>query len=167
MDLDRDDVLFCLGVKVRVKNIDVNKLIELATRFRAQMKQSKFKIWMRAGLLIQFSIMFSFLLYRDIQQSYFSWSLAVMVVALSIPFGFVMSKLVPMRFDESIKKVTMSIDMVYLVLIWVLVIARVVLGILDRGVTFTDGILCFIIGLMAGRLGGIGLRVRKLKLQQF
>lgn len=74
-----------------------------------------------------------------------------------------MSRFVPMKFDGAIRKVTMSVDFIYLALIWILVVIRVALGYLGRGTTFTDGILCLIIGLMAGRLGGIGLRVRRLK----
>lgn len=163
MDLGRDDVLFRVGIEIRLKDLSVQSLVDLALEFRGRLKQSKYKIWMRAWLLAQFSVFFSYLLFRDINRGYFSWGSAAVVVLLSIPFGFLMSKLVPMRFDRSIKKVTMSVDVVYLILIWLLVIIRITLGILERGTSFADGILCFIIGLMAGRLGGIGLRVRGLK----
>lgn len=127
------------------------------------MKQSRFKIWLRAGLLIQFTLMFSYLLSVDIQKGFFTWSWSLIVVAVSIPFGFWISRWVPMRFDEQLGKVTLSIDFIYLALIWLLVIIRIIVGLLGKGISFSDVIMCLIIGMMAGRLGGIGLRVRKLK----
>lgn len=141
----------------------MSKLITLFHRLRGLMKQSRFKIWLRAGLLIQFSLMFSYLLYLDIQEGYFTWGWSAVVVILSVPLGFWISRWVPMRYDEQIQKVTLSIDIIYLVLIWILVIIRVSVGIIGKGVAFSDVIMCVIIGMMAGRLGGIGLRVRKLK----
>lgn len=141
----------------------MDNLIALFYKFRGLMKQSRFKIWLRAGLLIQFTLMFSYLLSLDIMEGFFTWGWSLFVVALSIPFGFWMSRWVPMRYDEQIQKVTLTIDIIYLVIIWVLVIIRVSIGIIGKWVAFSDVIMCIIIGMMAGRLGGIGLRVRRLK----
>jgi len=40
---------------------------------RGEMKKSRFKIWLRAFLFLQFSAMFSFYFFRDIGNGYFSW----------------------------------------------------------------------------------------------
>jgi hypothetical protein len=40
---------------------------------RGEMKKSRFKIWLRAFLFLQFSAMFSLHFFRDIGNGYFSW----------------------------------------------------------------------------------------------
>ncbi|HIE24537.1 MAG TPA: hypothetical protein EYP74_00900 [Anaerolineales bacterium] len=76
-----------------------------------------------------------------------------------------MSKIVPMRGDVEAQAVTLSIDKIYLALIWILVIAKVLSSYLFELVVIADLIMCIIIGVMGGRLGGIGIRVRKLKIK--
>jgi hypothetical protein len=61
--------------------------------------------------------------------------------------------------------VTLSLDRTYLVLIWVLVIAKLIASHIPSLITISDVIMCSILGIMFGRLGGIGLRVRGLKHQ--
>jgi hypothetical protein len=50
-------------------------------------------------------------------------------------------------------------------LIWVLVIAKLIASRIPVLITASDVIMCVILGIMFGRLGGIGLRVRQLKMQ--
>ncbi len=143
----------------------INSLITFLQSKRGEMKKSRFKIWLRAFLLVQFSFFFSILLYRDIADGYFTWKWVALTILVFIPVGFLMSLLVPMKGNLEVKAVTLSIDKIYLVLIWVLVIAKVLFSYVFDLVTLSDVIMCIIIGIMGGRLGGIGLRVRKLKIE--
>lgn len=76
-----------------------------------------------------------------------------------------MSRLIPMQADLNAKAVTLSLDKIYLILIWVLVIAKLVMGHIPSLVFIADIIMCSILGIMSGRLGGIGIRVRRLKVK--
>ena len=142
----------------------IKSLLKLLQSKRGEMKKSPFKIWLRAFLLIQFSVFFSIYFVYDIGNGYFSWSKVLITILLFIPIGFLMSKLVPMRADVEENAIILSIDKIYLVLIWVLVITKLVASHAFDEVVIADVIMCVIIGIMGGRLGGIGLRVRKLKL---
>jgi hypothetical protein len=133
--------------------------------FRGEMKKSRFKIWLRAFLFVLFSTIFSIYFVRDISNGYFSWGWVALVFVLFIPVGFWMSRLVPMQANQEESAVTLSFDLVYFVLIWVLVIAKLIMGHIPSLIVVADVIMCAIMGIMFGRLGGIGLRVRRLKLQ--
>jgi hypothetical protein len=76
-----------------------------------------------------------------------------------------MSRIVPIQADRESKAVTLSLDRVYLILIWVLVITKLITSHIPRLVPVSDVIMCAILGIMSGRLGGIGLRVRRLKME--
>ena len=132
---------------------------------RGEMKKSHFKIWLRAFLFIQFSAMFSFYFFRDIGNGYFSWKWVALLFTLFIPVGFLMSLIVPMKADLELRAVTLSLDRVYLFLIWLLVIAKLIIGRISPFIPEADFIMCSILGIMFGRLGGIGIRVRQLKLK--
>ncbi|MBT7073380.1 MAG: hypothetical protein HN922_00555 [Anaerolineae bacterium] len=129
------------------------------------MPKSRFKIWLRAFLLIQFSVIFSIYFSHDIAAEYFTWERVAITTLLFIPIGFLMSYLVPMRANIELQAVTFSLDKIYLFLIWLLVITKLLASYLYHTETVADVIMCIIIGIMAGRLGGIGLRVRKLKIK--
>lgn len=133
--------------------------------FRGEMRKSRFKIWLRAALLIQFSGILGFLLFRDISQGHFSWGWIASTIILSVPVGFLMSHLVPMQVSLTARAITLSLDKIYLVLIWILVIAKIIMGQISSLVTISDVIMYIILGIMSGRLGGICLRVRLLKIQ--
>lgn len=132
---------------------------------RGEMKKSRFKIWLRAFLFIQFSAMFSFYFFRDIGNGYFNWERVALLFTLFIPVGFLMSLIVPMRADLELRAVTLSLDRVYLFVIWLLVIAKLIIERIPPFIPEADFIMCAILGIMFGRLGGIGLRVRQLKVQ--
>lgn len=132
---------------------------------RGEMKKSRFKIWLRAALFIQFGGLFSFYLSRDIHQGYFTWSWAALVFISFVPLGFLMSHIVPMQVDMESRAVTLSLDRIYLILIWVLVIAKGIAGHIPSLLVISDVLMCIILGVMFGRLGGIGTRVRQLKLR--
>jgi hypothetical protein len=133
--------------------------------FRGEIKKSRFKIWLRAALLIQFGGIFGFLLFQDILHGHFSWGWAASTMILCIPVGFLMSHLVPMQVNPTAGVVTLSLDKTYLALIWILVIIKIITGQISSLVVVADVIMCVILGLMSGRLGGIGIRVRRLKVQ--
>ena len=133
--------------------------------FRGEMKKSRFKIWLRAGLFVIFSTLFTVYFVRDIHNGYFNWGWTALLFALFIPVGFWMSRIVPMQADDSVKAVTLSFDRTYFILIWVLVIAKLIASRIPVLITTSDVIMCVILGIMFGRLGGIGLRVRQLKMQ--
>jgi hypothetical protein len=132
---------------------------------RSQMKYSRAKIWVRTGLLTIFSILFGTYLVHDMSAGIFHWQWGAAVLALCFPIGMWMSRLVPMQ-AQSAELVTLSFDRIYFVLIWLLVVAKFILGHIPGMNLAADIIMCSILGIMSGRLGGIGLRVRALKRQQ-
>ena len=143
----------------------IKSLLALLQSKRGEMKKSPFKIWLRAFLVVQFSVLFSILLSHDIADGHFTWGWVALTTLFFIPIGFWMSRLVPMRANLEVQAITLSIDKIYLVLIWVLVITKVLCSYVFGLAVVADVIMCTIIGIMGGRLGGIGLRVRKLKIE--
>ncbi|MBT3338054.1 MAG: hypothetical protein HN855_12085 [Anaerolineae bacterium] len=139
--------------------MDKNKILA----FRKEMKKSPFKIWLRAFLLVQFSFIFGVYLFHDIGNGYFKWEWVALLILFFIPVGFLMSHIVPMQANIEERAVTLSLDKIYLVLIWILVIGKLLASYVFHVETISDVIMCTIIGIMGGRLGGIGIRVRKLK----
>lgn len=139
-------------------------LAELLAWMRGEMKKSRFKIWLRAFLFIQFSAIFILYFYRDISAGHFRWEWALLVFLLCLPFGFLMSRLVPMRVDTESRAVLMSLDRIYLVLIWLLVIAKLITGQIPALVFVADICMAVILGVMSGRLSGICTRVHRMKL---
>ena len=143
----------------------MDKIITFLKSFRGEMKKSRFKIWLRAFLFVQFSLLFSVYFFRDIRHGYFKWEWVALVFAAFIPVGFLLSLIVPMKADVDLGAVTLSLDRFYLFLIWFLVIAKLIIGRIPPFTPEADFIMGAIMGIMFGRLGGIGLRVRRLKLQ--
>jgi len=143
----------------------MDKLFPLLKSLRGELKKSRAKIWLRAFLFIQFSLLFSVYFFRDIGHGYFKWEWVALVFAAFIPVGFLLSLVVPMKADAELGAVTFSLDKFYLFLIWFLVIAKLIIGRIPFFTPEADFIMAAIIGIMFGRLGGIGLRVRRLKLQ--
>lgn len=140
-------------------------IISFVKSMRGELKKSRFKIWLRAFLLIQFSALFCVYFFRDIGNGYFTWKSVALVIAAFIPVGFLLSFIVPMKADPELKAVTFSLDRFYLFLIWLLVIAKLIIGRIPAFTPEADFIMSAIIGIMFGRLSGIGIRVRQLKLQ--
>ena len=143
----------------------MDKIFALLRSFRGELKKSRYKIWLRAFLLFQFSAMFALYFFRDIANGYFKWEWVALVCASFIPVGFLLSLIVPMKADENLHAVTLSLDKVYLFLIWFLVIAKLIIGRIPAFTPEADFIMSAILGIMFGRLGGIGLRVRQLKIR--
>lgn len=127
------------------------------------LKQSRAKIWIRTGLLAIFGTLFSYQLYESISAGYFHWSWALFVVLLFLPVGFMMRTLVPMQVHREHRVITLSLDKVYFITIWVLVIAKFVAYYAFSAFFVSDVLMCVILGLMAGRLSGICLRVSHIK----
>ena len=132
---------------------------------RSEMRKSRYKIWLRAFLFVQFSAIFMFYFFRDIGNGYFSWGVVALIFMIFIPIGFLLSLLVPLKADSELGAVTFSLDRFYLFLIWFLVVAKLIIGRIPAFTPEADFIMCAIMGIMFGRLGGIGLRVRHLKVQ--
>jgi len=129
---------------------------------RGKLNHSRAKIWIRTGLLTIFSVLFGIYLVRDVTSGVFRWEWGAAIFALCFPVGLWMSHLVPMQ-AQSAEIVTLSFDRIYFVLIWLLVIAKFILARIPGMELAADIIMCAILGIMSGRLGGIGLRVRGLK----
>ena len=98
----------------------IMSLFSYLQSLRGEMKKSRFKIWLRAFLFLQFSAMFSFYFFRDIGNGYFSWERVALLFTLFIPVGFLMSLIVPMKADPELRAVILSLDRAYLFLIWLL-----------------------------------------------
>ena len=132
---------------------------------RGEMKKSRFKVWLRAFLLIQFSVIFSIYFTHDIAEGHFTWNRVFIIILIFIPIGFLMSYIVPMKANSELRAVTFSLDKIYLFLIWFLVIAKLLASYYYHTESVADVIMCIILGIMGGRLGGIGIRVRRLKIK--
>jgi hypothetical protein len=128
-------------------------------------KHSRAKIWIRTGLLTIFSIVFGIPLFRDIHSGLFYGALALGIFLAAILIGYQMRGLVPMRVVEP-GAVALSLDKVYFVLIWILVIVKFVSANVFKMTFLPDVLMCSILGIMSGRLSGICLRVRDLKIQK-
>ena len=126
-------------------------------------KESRGKIWIRTALLAIFGTLFGISLYRDLLDGIFSWQLGLVALVPCIATGFWMSRLVPMQIHPERKAITFSLDKIYFVLIWILVIAKLLTGRLLGLPVWSDILMVMILGLMSGRLSGICLRVRSLK----
>jgi hypothetical protein len=138
---------------------------ESTKSFRGEMKKSRFKIWLRAVLFVVFGTLFTFYFFRDIANGYLNWGRVALLCTVFVPVGFLLSRIVPMQVDTQAKAVTLTLDRFYLVLIWVLVIAKLIASHIPSLIVISDIIMCSILGIMFGRLGGIGLRVRQLKIE--
>ena len=143
----------------------IMSLFSYLQSLRDEMKKSRFKIWLRAFLFLQFSAIFGIYFFRDIGNGYFSWERVALLFTLFIPVGLLMSLIVPMKADPELRAVILSLDRVYLFLIWLLVIAKLIIGRIPPFIPEADFIMCAIMGIVFGQLGGIGLRVRHLKVQ--
>ncbi len=129
------------------------------------LKQSRAKLWIRTAILIIFGTIFTIALYRDITSGQFNyyWALAAFLPCLVV--GFWMRRWVPMHIHIASKLITFSFDKIYFSLILFLVIIKVISERISELAFWDDVIMCVILGLMIGRLSGICLRVRKLKVQ--
>ncbi len=143
----------------------MDKILTFLKSFRGEMKKSRFKIWLRAFLFLQFSAIFMVYFFRDIGHGYFNWGWVALVFVSFTPVGFLLSLIVPMKADVELNAVTFSLDKFYLFLIWFLVVSKLIIGRIPPFTPEADFIMAAIMGIMFGRLGGIGLRVRRLKLQ--
>ena len=132
-------------------------------QLRQYSKQSGGKIWIRTILLVIFGTLFSISLYHDMRDGIFTPALALLALIPCLAIGFWMSRLVPMQIHHDEKVITFSLDKIYLVLIWVLVIGKLITSRLLNLPVWSDVTMCVILGLMSGRLSGICLRVRRLK----
>ena len=136
---------------------------ETTTKKPPAIKRSRAKIWIRTGILVMFTVMFSLALYRDIRLGIFPWWAIAVIFLPALAFGFWISRLVPMTAHSEHRFVTLAFDKIYFTLIWTLVIVKFIAGKSPGWQLLADVLMVAILGIMSGRLGGIGLRVRKLK----
>ncbi len=131
----------------------------------ALMQQSRAKLWIRTAILAVFGLLFGLALFHDLSSGAFAFPLALLAFLPCLAVGFWMRRWVPMQVHLASQHITLSFDRIYFALILLLVIAKLITGHLAGLETWTDVIMCVILGLMIGRLSGICLRVRHLKLQ--
>jgi hypothetical protein len=129
------------------------------------MKRSRAKLWIRTGILAVFGSLFAVLLYRDMAAGVFHWTWGLAVFLPCLLIGFFMRGLVPMQVHPASQHITMSFDRIYFGVILLLVIVKAVAGRVPGLTVWADVAMCVILGLMIGRLSGICLRVRDLKIQ--
>ena len=98
------------NVTVTCHSKNMDKIFTFLKSFRGEMKKSRFKIWLRAFLFLQFSAIFMVYFFRDIGNGYFSWGWVALIFASFIPIGFLLSLIVPMKADTEIRAVTFSLD---------------------------------------------------------
>lgn len=148
-------IKFFTDMYTHVKNRDVKAI-------RVEMKKSPYKILLRVFLLLQFSAIFIFYFIHDVSDGYFTWNQVAYYILIFLPIGFLISFIVPMRPNTELNAVTISLDKIYLFLIWLLVIMKLVASYYYHTESVADLIMATVIGLMGGRLVGIILRVRTL-----
>lgn len=140
-------------------------IISDAQKTPPALSASRAKIWIRTGILVVFSTLFGLALYKSVTSGVFHWPWALATFLPCLVIGFWMRKWVPMQVHPASQHVTLSFDRVYFSLILLLVIAKAVTGPMSATAVVADIIMCVILGLMMGRLSGICLRVRDLKIQ--
>lgn len=144
---------------------DRNRVITDTQEAPPVMKRSRAKIWIRTGILTVFLTLFSLMLYEDISTGVFLWQIALMILLPCLLVGFWISGLVPMQIHIASQHITFSFDIVYFTIIILLVVVKFISSKIPAMEIGADIIMCMIIGMMTGRLSGICLRVRKLKIK--
>ncbi len=129
------------------------------------LKQSRAKLWIRTGILAVFGTLFGLALRRDLMSGRFHWQWVLLSFLPCLAIGFWMSRLVSMKAHKTFQCVTLSFDHIYFSLILFLVVAKVIATRVEGMAAWADVIMCAILGLMIGRLSGICLRVRDLKVR--
>ncbi len=129
------------------------------------LRQSRAKLWIRTGILAVFGTLFGLALRRDLMSERFHWPWVLLSFLPCLAIGFWMSQLVPMKVHKAFQCVTLSFDHIYFSLILFLVAAKVIATRIEGTTVLADVIMCAILGLMIGRLSGICLRVRDLKVR--
>jgi len=130
---------------------------------RKKSKTSRYKIFLRAWIFLNLLGLFGFYLVRDVRAGYFQWLWVAILFVAFIPVGFFLSRFTPMTTNPERGEVVLSMDKLYIALIWILVGVKLWASHHPETIPWADTIMCIILGVMGGRLGGIGLRVRKLK----
>ncbi|MGD8792476.1 MAG: hypothetical protein PVF47_07990 [Anaerolineae bacterium] len=128
-------------------------------------RRSRTKLWLRSGILAIFGTLFGLALYQDVASGRFSWAWALAIFLPCLVAGYGMSRLVPMQVHRSSEHITLSFDGIYFAVILFLVAVKAVAGWLPGLGIWADVVMCIILGLMIGRLSGICLRVRALKIE--
>jgi hypothetical protein len=128
-------------------------------------RQSRIKLWLRSSILAIFGTLFGLTLYHDVSSGQFSWTWALAIFLPCLAAGYWMSRLVPMQVHRVSEHITLSFDRSYFGVIVLLVAVKAVAGWLPGLGIWADVAMCIILGLMIGRLSGICLRVRALKIE--
>ena len=127
-------------------------------------KQSRTKIWIRTVILTVFGTLFGLALYPVMVSGAFPWSWGLAIFLPCLGIGFKMSRLVPMQIHRASRHITLSFDRLYFSLIVLLVFIKAIAGRIAGMEILANAAMCVILGLMIGRLSGICLRVRDLKI---
>jgi hypothetical protein len=128
-------------------------------------KRSRTKLWLRSGILAVFGTLFGLALYHDVASGRFSWTWALATFLPCLVAGLGMSRLVPMQVHRTSQHITLSFNGIYFAVILLLVAVKALAGWLPALGVWADVAMCIILGLMIGRLSGICLRVRALKIE--
>jgi hypothetical protein len=129
------------------------------------MKRSRTKLWLRTLIITVFGAIFGISLYHDFFAGYFTLPLAVLLFGVASVAGAFLSRIVPMQAHPAFGLITLSFDRVYFSLILALVVVKAVASRTGGWEPYADAVMCVILGLMLGRLSGICLRVRALKVR--
>lgn len=143
--------------------MDKQTRISTARGIPAFRKRSRAKLWIRAGIVAVFGVVFGVTLARDLSAGVFEGLWAGALFLLGLLIGYRLRLLVPMQTHPASQHVTLSFDRVYFALIVALVLAKAIAGNLLGAFVIADAVMCLILGLMLGRLSGICLRVFGLK----
>ncbi len=129
----------------------------------SKMKTSRVKIWVRTIIFAFFTIIFTLALYQDISSNCFPlWPIPI-IFLLGAIFGLWLSRFIPMKVHHEYGLITFSFDFIYMILIVLLVVVKIIASWISGWGILVDIIMVFILGMMFGRIGGMGIRVRKLK----
>ncbi|MCK5847526.1 MAG: hypothetical protein KAG84_08805 [Bacteroidales bacterium] len=141
------------------------KIISDGQKEPSVMKRSKAKMWIKIIVLIIFTSLFTHSLYIDLQKGYINYQVISFAFIPSIIIGLWLRKLVPLQVHKKFSHITFSFDKIYFVIILLLYITKKVCQIMDIQHIIGDISMVIIIGLMLGRVIGLFIRLKRIRIQ--
>ena len=129
------------------------------------MKRSRAKMWIKIVMLIIFTSLFSHALLLDLQKGYINYQIIISVIIPSLFIGLWLRKIVPLQVHTKFSHITFSFDKIYFAIIIILFAIKKTCQIMDIQHILGDISMVIIIGLMIGRVIGLFMRIKKLKIE--
>ena len=129
------------------------------------MKRSRAKMWIKIIMLIIFTSLFTHALLLDLQKEHISYQIIIFTIIPSLAAGLWLRKIVPLQVHTKFAHITFSFDKIYFAIIIMLFSIKKYCQIMDIQHILGDISMVIIIGLMMGRVIGLFIRLKKLRIQ--